>query len=119
MTKDYVRLVLSDLHLGSAYSQEKKLIALLETLSFDELILAGDIIEFLRKPIFTPYSQKIIEYINTLDCNVIYIVGNHDDAFERFVGGAIGNIFFFKKNTVSIMETDVFALSTVTGMKKA
>ena len=45
--KDYVRLVVSDTHLGSDYSKERELLSLLETLEYDELILAGDIVEFL------------------------------------------------------------------------
>ena len=55
------RLVISDLHLGSAFSREELLISLLEEKEFDELILAGDIIEFLKVPHFTEDSKKIFE----------------------------------------------------------
>ena len=46
------RLVISDLHLGSTFSREEMLISLLKEKEFDELILAGDIIEFLKVPRF-------------------------------------------------------------------
>jgi len=92
--KDYVRLVVSDTHLGSDYSKEKELLSLLETLEYDELILAGDIVEFLRNPEFTKTSMKLINYIQEFDGPIKYIVGNHDDAFESFVGEFMGNIEF-------------------------
>ena len=95
-TKEYVRLVISDLHLGSEYSQEELLYEMLTTIEFDELILAGDIIEFLRKPKFTDHTYKILDFINSLNKKVIYIVGNHDDAFEKFIGKKIKNIEFMK-----------------------
>ena len=49
---DYKRLIISDLHLGSAFSREEQLLELLKTIEFDELILAGDIIDFIKVPIF-------------------------------------------------------------------
>ena len=43
--EDYVRLIISDLHLGSAYSKEKQLYEFLSNTYFDEIILAGDILQ--------------------------------------------------------------------------
>ena len=99
MTKkdDYVRLVISDLHLGSAHSKEKKLLEMLKSVEFDELILAGDIIEFLRKPTFTKDTHSIFDYINRIDKKIIYIVGNHDDSLESFVNKQINKIYFTKQ----------------------
>ena len=48
MTKDYVRLIVSDTHLGSLHSKEALLYDLLTTQEYDELILAGDIIDFIK-----------------------------------------------------------------------
>jgi UDP-2,3-diacylglucosamine pyrophosphatase LpxH len=55
---DYVRLIISDLHLGSAHSKEADLLKFLNATEFDELILAGDILEFLRRPTFTDTTSK-------------------------------------------------------------
>ena len=57
------RLVISDLYLGSTFSREEMLISLLENKEFDELILAGDIIEFLKVPRFTEDTRKIFDIL--------------------------------------------------------
>jgi len=92
-----VRLVISDLHLGSAHSKEKELEDLLRNTEYDELILAGDIIEFLRKPTFTEATSRLFNLIDTVEKDVYYIVGNHDDAFYSFVGKTVGGIKFVKE----------------------
>ena len=92
--QDYVRLIVSDTHLGSDYSKEDQLLSLLSTIDYDELVLAGDIVEFLRNPEFTKTSMRLINLIQDFKGPVKYIVGNHDDAFESFVGDYIGNIEF-------------------------
>ena len=88
------RLVISDLHLGSAFSREELLISLLEEKEFDELILAGDIIEFLKVPHFTEDSKKIFEIICNIKKPIVYVVGNHDRSLEAFVGSSVSNIRF-------------------------
>ncbi len=95
--KDYVRLIISDTHLGSHYSREEELFSLLTSLEYDELILAGDIIEFLKKPSFTEITSKLFNFINKLDKKIVYIVGNHDIAFSSFVGKKVGGIEFVKR----------------------
>ena len=95
--QDYVRLIVSDTHLGSDYSKESELLNLLISLEYDELILAGDIVEFLRNPEFTKTSMKLLNHIQEFSGPVKYIVGNHDDAFESFVGEHMGNIEFMSE----------------------
>ena len=91
------RLVLSDLHLGARFSREEQLIQLLKTIEFDELILAGDIIEFLKVPYFTKETKKLFDFFSEIKKPIIYVVGNHDKAFEGFIGSSIKNITFTKK----------------------
>ena len=95
--KDYRRLVISDTHLGSEYSKEEDLLNLLRCVKYDELILAGDIIEFLRNPEFTKTTGEIINFIQRFEGPIKYIVGNHDDAFESFVGRHISGIEFLRE----------------------
>lgn len=97
MKNDYVRLIISDLHLGSAHTCESDLINLLQNTEFDELILAGDILEFLRRPTFTDITSKLFDFVCNLNKKVIYIVGNHDKAFSSFVGKKVGGIHFVKQ----------------------
>ena len=97
MKKDYVRLVISDVHLGSYYSKEDKLLSFLQTVEFDELVLAGDIIDFIKIPQFTETTIKIFDYIAKLDKKIVYVVGNHDIAFEKFIGKQFAHIEFMSK----------------------
>ena len=96
MEKDYIRLIISDTHLGSLCSKEKKLLDLLSSVEYDELILAGDIIEFLRKPEFTTEFLGLFQHVIESDKKTIYVIGNHDDAFEHFEGKAVAGIEFVK-----------------------
>jgi UDP-2,3-diacylglucosamine pyrophosphatase LpxH len=83
--------------LGSEYSKEEDLLNLLSCVKYDELILAGDIIEFLRNPEFTKTTGEIINFIQSFEGPIKYIVGNHDDAFESFVGRHISGIEFLRE----------------------
>lgn len=96
-SRDYVRLIISDVHLGSYYSQEDKLLSFLQTVEFDELVLAGDIIDFIKIPQFTETTIKIFDYIAKLNKKIIYVVGNHDIAFEKFIGKQFAHIEFVSK----------------------
>ncbi len=93
---DYVRLIISDTHLGSAHSKEKDLLEFLKSVEYDEIILAGDIIEFLRKPEFTEETLELLKNIKRDNKRIIYIVGNHDKAFNSFIGKTISGIEFLK-----------------------
>ena len=97
MKKDYVRLIISDVHLGSYYSKEEKLLSFLESVEFDELVLAGDIIDFIKIPQFTETTIKIFDHISKLDKKIVYVVGNHDIAFEKFIGKQFAHIEFVSK----------------------
>ena len=74
---DYVRLIISDLHLGSITSKESKLAELLNEVEFDELILAGDIIDFIKVPTFTKDTVKVFEAIQKAGKKIIYIINNY------------------------------------------
>jgi len=96
-TRDYTRLIISDVHLGSYYSKEDKLLRFLQTVEFDELVLAGDIIDFIKIPQFTETTIKIFDLIAKLDKKIVYVVGNHDIAFEKFIGKQFAHIEFMSK----------------------
>ncbi len=96
MKEDYVRLIISDLHLGAAYSNEEQLYEFLSSVEFDELILAGDVIDFIKIPRFTDLSAKLFDLVQQVDGKVIYIVGNHDKAFDSFIGKKVCNIDFVR-----------------------
>ena len=58
------RLIISDLHMGSLFSRENKILKLLTEEEFDELILGGDIIDFIKVPKFTKTSLEIFNILS-------------------------------------------------------
>lgn len=105
---DHVRLIISDLHLGSAHAKEHALFEFLSNTHFDELVLNGDIIDFIKVPRFTQHSALLFKFVSDLmPCvPVTYVVGNHDIAFAKFIGTTIGNIRFVDKYDFSYAGRD-------------
>ena len=90
------RVIISDLHIGSAHCKERELLEFLDGLECDELILAGDIVDFVKIPIFSEYSIDIINRITSFP-KVIYIIGNHDFSFDAFAGKRVKHIRFMEE----------------------
>lgn len=90
------RLIISDLHIGSMFSKENDILSVLKKETYDELILAGDIIDFIRIPKFTKKSLDIFNFLINLKAPIVYIVGNHDIAFQDFINHSSDNIKFLK-----------------------
>ena len=67
------RVILSDIHIGSKYYKAKELIAFLKEAKYDQLILAGDIIDFVKVPLFSDRAIEIVEAID-FSKEIIYIV---------------------------------------------
>ena len=90
------RLIVSDTHIGSRFCRKRELINLLREKEYDQLILNGDIIEFLKIPTFTPL---VIDLFASIDFNkeVIYVVGNHDISLSGLIGQSFKNIKFVKE----------------------
>lgn len=90
------RIIISDTHIGTKFYKSDKLLSFLESVSYDQLILAGDIIDFIKIPVFTERCMKIIESID-YDKEIIYVVGNHDDSLIGLVGKSFLNVRFVKR----------------------
>jgi UDP-2,3-diacylglucosamine pyrophosphatase LpxH len=90
------RIVISDVHIGSKYYKGKELISFLQNTEYDQLILAGDIIDFIRVPTFTSRALEIAKSID-YSKDIIYIVGNHDSPLQGFVGMEAFGIKFRSK----------------------
>ena len=89
------QLVISDLHIGSSFYREKELFEFLELNKheYDELILAGDIIDFIKIPLFSRKGIRILEILKDYP-RVIWIVGNHDISLKKLIGEKISNVEF-------------------------
>ena len=90
------RVIISDTHIGSKFYKSAKLLKFLESIDCDELILAGDIIDFIKIPVFTKRCLKIIETFGKSK-KVVYVVGNHDEGLADLAGEKISNVTFLKR----------------------
>jgi UDP-2,3-diacylglucosamine pyrophosphatase LpxH len=90
------RVIISDTHIGSKFYKSNDLLKFLKSESYDELILAGDIIDFIKIPVFTERCMEIIDAID-VDKNIIYVVGNHDESLVGLVGKKFFNVTFLKR----------------------
>ena len=87
------RLIVSDTHIGSRFCRKEELLSLLKSTKYDQLILNGDIIEFLKVPTFAPIVMEIVRNID-LTKEIIYIIGNHDISLSGFIGEQFKNVKF-------------------------
>jgi len=90
------RVVISDTHIGSKFYKEEELYNFLESEEYDQLILNGDIIEFLKIPTFTEGCMKIIKSVD-YGKEIIYIIGNHDRALAQFADREMFGIRFLEQ----------------------
>ena len=90
------RLIISDTHIGSKFYKEKDLYDFLKSQEYDQLILNGDIIEFLKIPTFTKGCLEIAKIVDYTK-EIIYIIGNHDKALAKFSGLELFGIKFMNQ----------------------
>jgi len=90
------RIIISDTHIGSKFYKSDELLAFLKTEMYDELILAGDIIDFIKIPVFTRRCLEIISSVD-YDKKIIYVVGNHDESLLNLIGKNVHNVEFVKR----------------------
>ena len=87
------RVVISDLHIGSTHCREEDLLHFIQTVECDELILAGDVVDFIKIPSFTSKTADLLKNLSRFK-KVIYIIGNHDHSLASFIDRTISNIEF-------------------------
>lgn len=90
------RLIISDTHIGSKYYKEEELIEFLNSQKYDQLILGGDIIDFIKIPRFTKRAIAIAKAID-YSKEIIYIVGNHETPLSNLVGQEVFGIKFVSR----------------------
>ncbi len=95
----YRTIVMSDVHLGSKWSAARQATRFLKENGCERLILCGDIIDgwaIMRgskekwKPKHTAFIKAVLDI--SIDSEVIYVRGNHDDFLDRMVPIEFGNI---------------------------
>lgn len=93
----YKSIFISDIHLGTKYSNTKQLLNFLKHNESEELYLVGDIIDgwaikrkFIWPQIHSDVIQKILKKARK-GCHIIFITGNHDEFLRPFVPLILGN----------------------------
>jgi len=90
------RVIISDTHIGTRFYNSDALLRFLQSEDCDEIILAGDIIDFIKIPVFTERCLQILNQIRKSK-KVIYVVGNHDESLLGVIGKTIMNVEFMKR----------------------
>jgi len=90
------RIIISDTHIGTKFYRADELLSFLESSECDELILAGDIIDFIKIPVFTERWLQIISRIGEYK-RIVYVVGNHDEGLLGVVGKKVMGVKFVKR----------------------
>jgi len=95
-------VVISDAHLGTYGCHADELIAYLNSIQPEKLILNGDIIDIWQfsKRYFPPSHLKVLKKIIGMASNgteVIYITGNHDEMLRKFSDTSIGYVSIVDK----------------------
>ena len=101
--------VISDLHLGMRGCRAHEILAYLQSIDPEVLVLNGDIIDIwqFKKKYFPPSHMRVVkELLKMMEQGktIHYITGNHDELFRRFVGFKTGN-FNIANKLVLELET--------------
>jgi UDP-2,3-diacylglucosamine pyrophosphatase LpxH len=89
---------ISDVHLGFRGCQAEYLLDFLNRIDADALVLVGDIIDLwsLKRSVYWPVSHhevlKTILRLAHSGTRVIYVPGNHDEAFRELCGAEVAGI---------------------------
>ena len=93
----YKSIFISDIHLGTKFSQAEKLLEFLKDNESDSLYLVGDIIDGWAIKRQFKYSQASSDVIQKIlrkarkNTQVIYVTGNHDEFLRPFIPILLGN----------------------------
>ncbi|MEO3679301.1 UDP-2,3-diacylglucosamine diphosphatase [Rheinheimera fenheensis] len=91
-------LFLSDVHLGCKDCQADYLLAFLQQCRVDTIYLLGDIVDLWAMQKQVHWHQQQNKLLRCLldkaeqGCRLVYIPGNHDEAFRLYAGKQFGNI---------------------------
>ncbi len=100
-------VVISDVHLGTYECHADELIAYLNSIQPNKLILNGDIIDAWQfsKNYFPPSHMKVFRKIIGMasrGTEVFYITGNHDEVLRKFSDTSMGNLHISDKLVLNL-----------------
>lgn len=107
MKRDLEIVIISDVHLGTYGCKAKELLRYLNSIRPEVLILNGDIIDIwqFKKSYFPKSHLKVIKKLisfATKGSDVLYITGNHDEAFRNFTDFELGKLKLCNKHVLKL-----------------
>ena len=119
-------LVISDLHLGTYGSEADEVLAYLDTINANKIVINGDFLDIMlfNKRFWPSSHMKVIKYFLDLISQgkeIYYVTGNHDELMRKFLNFKIQNfkivnqiVLDTAKGKVWIFHGDVFDFSIQT-----
>ncbi len=106
--KHYRTVVVSDIHLGHKQAKVREVIDFLNSISFDLIILNGDIFDGWQlsrsgkrwHEEYTDFLKLVMKLIENPETKVIYIVGNHDSFLDNVVPFSFTNFSVMREYIV-------------------
>ena len=120
-------LVISDLHLGTYGSEADEVLAYLDSIDADKIVINGDFVDIMlfNKRFWPSSHMKVIKYFLDLISEgkeIYYVTGNHDELMRKFLNFKIQNfkivnqvVLDTNEGKVWIFHGDVFDFSIQTG----
>ena len=120
-------LVISDLHLGTYGSEADEVLAYLDTIDADKIVINGDFVDIMlfNKRFWPSSHMKVIKYFLDLISQgkeIYYVTGNHDELMRKFLNFIIQNfkivnqvVLDTNEDKVWMFHGDVFDFSIQTG----
>ena len=120
-------LVISDLHLGTYGSEADEVLAYLDTIDADKIVINGDFVDIMlfNKRFWPSSHMKVVKYFLDLISQgkeIYYVTGNHDELMRKFLNFKIQNfkivnqvVLDTNEGKVWMFHGDVFDFSIQTG----
>ncbi len=115
-------IIISDIHLGSKLVQTDLLISFLKNISFDRLIINGDVFDSINMKRLSKHHWKVLSLLRKITDGekkkeVIWIRGNHDgysDLLTQLLGIEVFNEYMFEWNDkkILVLHGDIFDVYT-------
>ena len=106
-------LVISDLHLGTYGSEADEVLAYLDTINANKIVINGDFVDIMlfNKRFWPSSHMKVIKYFLDLISQgkeIYYVTGNHDELMRKFLNFKIQNFKIVNQITLDTAEGKVW-----------
>ena len=106
-------LVISDLHLGTYGSEADEVLAYLDSINADKIVINGDFVDIMlfNKRFWPSSHMKVIKYFLDLISQgkeIYYVTGNHDELMRKFLNFKIQNFKIVNQIALDTAEGKVW-----------